>query len=285
MFKIGDFSKLGQVSTRMLRHYDKLGLLVPEHTDEWTSYRYYSVEQLAQLHRIIALKELGLTLQQIGDLLANDEQLSVEQLQGMLLLKQAELEQELVEKQTRLDHIGIRLQQLAEQERPFPYEVIIKSVPAQTIASIRQKVPHMHEMGHYCELLYQQLYAGLKDLNIEPQQPEIALYHAQEYADIDIDVEMAVLISDEFHIQPPQHDLVQFRTLPAQDKLASLIYKGPFQGGSHAALSLLTWVGTHNYLPLPPLRELRLSGPAHTKGKLQKMPILEYQLPIQSRNT
>ena len=284
MFKIGDFSKLGQVSTRMLRHYDKLGLLVPEHTDEWTSYRYYSVEQLAQLHRIIALKELGLTLQQIGDLLANDEQLSVEQLQGMLLLKQAELEQELVEKQTRLDHIGIRLQQLAEQERPFPYEVIIKSVPTQTIASIRQKVPYMHEMGHYCELLYQQLYAGLKELNIEPQRPEIALYHAEEYSDIDIDVEMAVVIADELQTKQPKHNLIKIRTLPGQEKVASLIYKGPFRGASHAALALLAWVGTHNYLPTPPLRELRLSGPAHENGKLQEIPILEYQLPFQNSN-
>ncbi|MEJ2753733.1 MAG: helix-turn-helix domain-containing protein, partial [Chloroflexota bacterium] len=69
MFKIGEFSQLGQVSTRMLRHYDKMGLLQPSYTDEWTGYRYYTIEQLSRLHRIIALKDLGLSLAQIADLL------------------------------------------------------------------------------------------------------------------------------------------------------------------------------------------------------------------------
>ena len=59
MFRIGEFSKLGQVSTRMLRHYDQLGLLKPSDTDQFTSYRYYTIEQLARLNRIIALKGLG----------------------------------------------------------------------------------------------------------------------------------------------------------------------------------------------------------------------------------
>lgn len=280
MFKIGDFSKLGQVSTRMLRHYDKLGLLVPEHIDEWTGYRYYTIDQLAQLHRIIALKDLGLTLQQIGELLQGDEPVSVEHLKGMLLLKQVELEQELIAQQTRLDHIGARLQQMEQQKRPFPYEVIIKSVPAQTIASIRKKVPHLSEMGHYCELLYQQLYAGLKEQQIEPLKPEIALYHAQEFSEEDIDIEMSVIVADRYRTHQPLNEQIQFRELPAQEEVAALIYKGPFRGASEAALALLTWVGTHNYFPSPPLRELRLSGPAHEKGTVQKSPTLEIQLPF-----
>ena len=132
MFKIGDFSKLGQVSTRMLRHYDKLGLLVPNHIDEWTGYRYYTVEQLAQLHRIIALKELGLSLQQIADLQANDKPLSVEQLQGMLLLKQAETEQELAEKQTRSDPCRLVVQpDIPPTGGPGPWRWV-HGVPAPT---------------------------------------------------------------------------------------------------------------------------------------------------------
>ena len=102
MFKIGEFSKLGQVSVRMLRHYDQMGLLKPGHTDKWTGYRYYTLEQLARLNRIVALNGLGLTLQQIGDLLAKDDQLPVERLRGMLMLRRAEIERELQEKQFQL---------------------------------------------------------------------------------------------------------------------------------------------------------------------------------------
>ena len=57
MFKIGDFSKLGQVSVRMLRHYDQLGLLKPGQIDKFTGYRYYAVEQLVRLNRILFFKD------------------------------------------------------------------------------------------------------------------------------------------------------------------------------------------------------------------------------------
>jgi DNA-binding transcriptional MerR regulator len=281
MFKIGDFSKLGQVSTRMLRHYDKLGLLVPNHIDEWTGYRYYTVEQLAQLHRIIALKDLGLSLQQISDLMQGDEKISIEQLRGMLVLKQAEVEQELLASQSRLDNISARLQQIEDQERPFSYEVIIKSVPAQMIASIRQTIPHLSEMHFYCESLYEQLYQGLAKHNIQPQSPEIAMYHQEEYSEEDVDIEMSVAVDLSYDDHEPIENNIHFRQLPAQEQVAALIHKGPFNHAPQAALALLTWVGTHDYAPVPPLRELRLSGRAHQAGALQTEPVLEFQLPIQ----
>jgi DNA-binding transcriptional MerR regulator len=62
MFKIGDFSKIARVSTRLLRYYDSIGLLSPGRTDPTTGYRYYMADQLARLNRILALKELGLSL-------------------------------------------------------------------------------------------------------------------------------------------------------------------------------------------------------------------------------
>ncbi len=95
MLKIGDFSQLAQVSVRALRIYDEMGLLKPVHVDRFTGYRYYEAEQLPRLNRIIALKDLGLTLDQIAQLLKDD--LSAEQLRGMLMMKQADLEQELKE--------------------------------------------------------------------------------------------------------------------------------------------------------------------------------------------
>jgi len=66
MLKIGDFARLGQVSVRMLRNYDELGLLTPAHIDQWTSYRSYTADQLARLNRIVALKGLGFSLEAVG---------------------------------------------------------------------------------------------------------------------------------------------------------------------------------------------------------------------------
>ena len=72
MLRISEFSRLTMVPAKTLRYYDDIGLLKPMRVDEWTGYRYYSVEQLPRLNRILALKALGLSLEQIGRLLDDD---------------------------------------------------------------------------------------------------------------------------------------------------------------------------------------------------------------------
>jgi len=89
MLKIGEFSRLAQVSVKTLRYYDQRGLLRPAWIDRFTGYRYYQVGQLARLHRILALRDLELSLDQIGHLLGKD--LPVGELRGMLRLREAEL--------------------------------------------------------------------------------------------------------------------------------------------------------------------------------------------------
>jgi DNA-binding transcriptional MerR regulator len=84
MISIGDFARIGRVSVRMLRHYDAIGLLSPEHVDPYSGYRYYRIEQLRRLNRIVALKELGLRLDQVRDIV--DERLDSGDLHGMLRL-------------------------------------------------------------------------------------------------------------------------------------------------------------------------------------------------------
>jgi DNA-binding transcriptional MerR regulator len=85
MFSIGEFARHGRVSVRMLRHYDAIGLLRPASVDAASGYRFYQASQLAELNRIIALKDLGFTLQQVQAILA--EQVSAAELRGMLKLR------------------------------------------------------------------------------------------------------------------------------------------------------------------------------------------------------
>ncbi len=91
MIKIGEFSKLVQVPVPTLRYYDQVGLLKPVEVDRFTGYRYYSASQLPRLHRILALKGLGFSLEQIGVVLA--EGLTPEQMRGMLRLRHAQISQ------------------------------------------------------------------------------------------------------------------------------------------------------------------------------------------------
>jgi DNA-binding transcriptional MerR regulator len=85
MFKIGDFSRIARVSCRLLRYYDELGLLKPAIVDRDSGYRFYGAAQLPQLNRILVLKELGLTLDQIGR--ATSSAVSADELRAMLLIR------------------------------------------------------------------------------------------------------------------------------------------------------------------------------------------------------
>src|SRR5215510_2635246 len=89
MFSIGDFAKLGRVSVRILRHYDAIGLVTPAVVDPNSGYRFYTADQLRRLNRVIALKDLGFTLEQVQAIL--DDKVDVAELRGMLRLREAQL--------------------------------------------------------------------------------------------------------------------------------------------------------------------------------------------------
>src|SRR3954463_15314348 len=113
MIKIGEFSKLVQVPVATLRYYDQVGLLKPIEVDRFTGYRYYSASQLPRLHRILALKGLGFSLEQIGEAL--DDGLTPEQMRGMLRLRHAQIRQELADKESQLIDVEVRLRQIERE--------------------------------------------------------------------------------------------------------------------------------------------------------------------------
>jgi DNA-binding transcriptional MerR regulator len=117
MLTIGDFARHGRVSIRMLRHYDAIALLRPAHVDQSSGYRFYKAEQLSRLNRIVALKDLGFTLQQVQTIL--DEDVSTEELRGMLRLRRAELEAALAETASDLAQVEARLRSI-ENEGSMP---------------------------------------------------------------------------------------------------------------------------------------------------------------------
>ena len=135
MLKIGEFAQEAQVSVKTLHHYDRFGLLKPAWKDRFSGYRYYHRSQLDDLSRILALKKLGFSLEQIQTILQED--LSLSQLRAMLSLKQAELEQEIRSNQSRLNEIEAQLYQLEHHAEgrlvasmQFPLE--LEEAPAET---------------------------------------------------------------------------------------------------------------------------------------------------------
>lgn len=129
MFRIGEFSTIARVSGRLFRYYDEIGLLRPARIDPESGYRFYSTDQLPRLNRILALKELGLTLEQISRLLEDD--LPLEEMRQMLTVKQAEMEQALGDGLRRIRSIQLRLIQYRRGGR-IAYSGVANSSPTRS---------------------------------------------------------------------------------------------------------------------------------------------------------
>lgn len=274
MFKIGDFSRLSQVSVKALRYYDQRDLLKPAHTDPFTSYRYYTAEQLPRLNRILALKDLGLSLDQIREALAAD--LSPDQLGAMLRQKRAEIAQQVAEEQARLARVEARLQQIEREGRAPEYEVIIKPVEAQRVLGIHEVVPDYHGIAG----LFYEIEDYLVQHGLEPDacMPAVTVYYDTEYRDTDIDIFCGGPIPRAL----PETNRVRFIELPAVAQMACVIYRGAYPGMGQGYDALLRWIEANPFCISGPNRTVYLQGPPATSDPADY--ITEIQFPVTPRD-
>jgi len=263
MLKIGEFARLAQVSVRLLHYYDHLGLISPACVDRSSGYRYYSVDQLPRLHRILALKDLGLSLEQVAYLL--DGTLSAEELHGMLLLKQAELRQRVAEEQARLDRVQARLR-LIEQEGSLPeIDVVVKSVPALHVLSLRRAV-EFHQPPHY---VFYEASAALRAHGLRAAVETImcryhSFYMMQQYGlkQARRNLFEAVYVFDPAvaHEDIPLENggRLRVRDFPTVEMMACAIHCGTDNERQMAHHGLLRWISANGYALAAPMREVYL---------------------------
>ncbi len=138
MYSIGEYARIAQVSKRLLRYYDEIGLFQPIKIDRESGHRYYSATQLPELNRILALKDLGISLNQIQRFVRDD--ISPIEIQGMLSLKKAELEQQVLSELQRIRTIESRLKQIQDRDS-LVRDVVVKQVPQQKLMGLRKVLP------------------------------------------------------------------------------------------------------------------------------------------------
>lgn len=273
MFKIGDFSKLAQVSVKALRYYGKLGLLKPAWVDRFTAYRYYALNQLPRLNRILALKDLGFSLEQIRRLLRDD--LSAAELRGMMRMKHAELERQVQAEQARLARVEARLRQI-ELEGAMPeYEVVFKTVPPQRVIGVRDVIPGYRDV----ERLFEVLRAHLQTQHVVPDAacPYIAIYYDAEYHEHGIDAEAAALLPR--LLSGTSRTIVH--ELPGVETMACIAHQGNYEGLSKAYNTLMAWVEANGYRVTGPNRDVYLQRPE--PGLDPANYITEVQFPVQKK--
>ena len=243
MLKIRDFARLGDVSMVALRHYDEIGLLKPSKVDPETGYRLYSLDQLPQLQRILALKDLGLGLAQIAQIL--DEGLTPAALQGMLRLRQAELQQRVQVEQEQIARIAARLQYLEQSGSMPEYEVVLKTI--RPITAICLNVPQD-------ELVHKWRYANslldlVKQHGIKPGANLLFLYNEGEDESNEGGLQIAVPAepADARKLAERSAGRVALRDLPAIPQAASVLHRGNPYTIIEALRALGAWIEANRY--------------------------------------
>ncbi|MGF1514269.1 MAG: MerR family transcriptional regulator [Elainellaceae cyanobacterium] len=273
MFRIGEFSKIAQVPASQLRYYGDIGLFTPIYSDRDTGYRYYSVHQLAQLNRILALKDLGLSLDQVKHLV--EDEVSPEEIRGMLALKKAQIEQTIQTEAVRLRAVESRLQQI-EHQGQFQDDVVLKPLPAQPFLSLRQTFRGIADslaiIAHMGQVVP-------KHVKAKSLGRFAAVIHSELYEDHDWDIEFGFLLDHKLDVTVPlSHGLsMAVRELPAVETAATAIRFGGPENGVHGYSAIGTWVETQQYALAGPGREVFVVPPK--LGHESEM-VVEIQMPV-----
>jgi DNA-binding transcriptional MerR regulator len=233
MYRIGTVARLAQVSVRTLRHYDDVGLLSPARVDPETGYRWYGPEQLARLHRILALRDLGVPLGEIAELLGHD--VTVEQLRGILLLRRAEAHDRIAAEAERLARVEARLQQLEEHDMDG-YEVIVKALDPVRVVAASEDITGPDEIGDALGRLYPRLHAALGRRGVEFREPSYALYEDTDDERLSLRVAAALPVPDGVTIADDGVDTVE---LPAVARAATTVVRGAPEAFFHDAFRAL----------------------------------------------
>jgi DNA-binding transcriptional MerR regulator len=270
MLTIGEYSRLTHVPSKTLRYYDEIGLFTPQEIDPMTSYRYYSVEQLPLLYRILSLKELGLTLKQIHDVL--NETISPEELRGMLRLKEAQLKDTIEAEQRRLVYVANKIEQLEATHVFSQYDVILKTVPKMQVAMVREIIPEKARLKEALGMMFNTVHAFLQERKIVPVGHGFNIYFDEEYRDTQMDIGAAFPMCAEVS---GEQDVIVC-TLAAET-MASVIHHGALEKMENTYMALLAWIDGNGYRIKGASREIALHYDPF--GKPQDF-VTEIQFPV-----
>jgi DNA-binding transcriptional MerR regulator len=270
MFRIGEFAQIAQVSGRLLRYYDELGLLSPVRIEPQTGYRWYSARQLPRLNRILALKELGLTLEQIGPLL--DGEIGAEEMRAMLTERRDHAAEALRAEEARLRRIESRIAQI-DAGAPSD-DVVMKSIPSQPYLALSCVC---EDVDHATRVVTQVVREAAAKVSGGLRDRLIVVSRTAEASDqLDLDVGFSLTRETNRTVKLSGALELQTRELPAVDTMATLVRTGPAWRSHFAFGAIGEWIEANSYELAGPCREVFLDRPIERATE----PIIEIQFPV-----
>ncbi len=269
MFKIGEFSKLTQVSIRMLRYYDETGLLKPAKIDTDTNYRLYSSEQIPTLNRIIFLRDLGFHVSEIAETLNHWDN---EYVTNLLENKYKEILTSIAFQQEKLTKIKLAEKDIQQKKISIHYNVTMKSIPAYTVFSLRRTVT-----DYYAESeLWHEMSAFANKNNIPISSNTFTIYHDKEYKEKDVNIEVCAPVPK----LERDSEGFTYRVIEAVPIMACTMVYGSFKNIGKAYLSVAHWLQQHNqYKMTGQSRQIVHRGPWNEEHESEYL--TEIQIPLE----
>jgi effector-binding domain-containing protein len=273
MFRIGEFSRLVRVSARMLRHYEKCGLLYPAKIDAETGYRYYSAAQMPLLGRIVALRDTGFTVAEIGGLIQRFG--DGPYMEKAFRAKARQLEASIAGEQAKLERLSTLKDYMNKERFAMVYEVEIKELPKMNVLALREVIPNYASEG----MLWQELGQYMARSGVVPSAGACgySIYWDDEYKERDVDVEVALPVDTAVK----GGDDIVCREVERVERAAAVRFSGAYGSFSAAAEKLAGWVEANGYDFGGPMRSVIIRGP-HNESDPQNY-LTELQLPVRKK--
>lgn len=231
MFKIGEFSKLTQVTIRMLRYYDEVGLLKPAKIHPNTGYRMYSVDQIPILNKIIYLRDSGFNVSEIQEVLnLNNDKLLLEKLD----IKYLEIEESIKDEEKKLKRIEAIKKEIIEGKEETPYNISIKRIPSYQVLSLRKIIPNYYAEGE----LWKELGIFVEEHKIEVSNNTLSIYHDEEYKETNVDVEVCVSVKN---MGNSEGNFIYRNTEDIPIMASTMVY-GDFSNIAEAYINFAKWL-------------------------------------------
>ncbi|WFD11795.1 MerR family transcriptional regulator [Tepidibacter hydrothermalis] len=250
MYSISQFSKLTRLSPRMLRHYDKIGLLKPQTIDSMNNYRYYSDSQVSTAMEIVKLKKYDFSLEEIKDILTNDD---------IFLKKMVKEKINLINKSVRaktdiLEEMEMYLKKGIESIKDMnTYSILYGTAQEQYVIKKRASIS-IHEMDKTIDELYD--YA-LKN-NLYTFNTPFTNFLSEDFNEENLNVEFFVPIKvnsastfDEknFLAEIRKDDSnIEIHKIPSHT-IVSTIHIGSYENIGLAYYAIEKWISESNFNP------------------------------------
>ena len=267
--KIGEFSQMMQVTVKTLRHYEQKGLLLPDEVDEWTGYRYYSIEQMQKLNTIRDLQRLGFSLDEIKELYDYGSYTpSIRKITEKIRETDEQLKLLLARRRQLLDWRNSR------KEIKTMEKFSIQSLPEIIVASHREIIPNYEALGAVC---VNKIAPEMQRLGCKCPPPGycFTIEHNKEYKPTDIDIEYCEQVEE----LGTDSAIIQFKTLPAISKALCMKHYGPYDRFYESYLELFKYIDEQGYKIVGQHRTCYVDGPWNQEDEEKWLSIL--QIPIE----